>query len=462
MELPQLVGAKVNRSYGEFSAATLYALGRMAPLTRLTPFARASALAAALLAAGGAVAVSLPAANSEASVTPKTLCQSQTAPVDSRGYTAENNEWGSGAPECITTDGGAGFTVAKSSIANSTYGAPGGYPALYRGCHWGACTPGSGLPVKVSDIHAGTVTTSWSTSQPGGSDVYNAAYDIWFNTTATTTGQPNGTELMIWLNHNGPVQPFGSQAASNVRIGGTKYDVWYGNQGWNTVSYTMSSGTTSVSNLDLQPLIADAVSRGYISPSWYLIDVEAGFELWHGGAGLATHSFSVKVAGGTRSPSVTQAAEAPTSPASQPASATPTPSSTPTGQTSPSPAPTSPAPASPSSPPAPTGPVDISLQAISPDPSTSGTSTNVTVDFKNLGPAMASNLTLVTKILTSAGAVVGSQSQTGQNVAPQQTLNVSYAWPAAPRAGTYTIEALVQDSSGKTLEHAQVGTVTVK
>jgi hypothetical protein len=74
---------------------------------------------------------------------------------------------------------------------------------------------------------------------------------------------------------------------------------------------------------------------------------------------------------------------------------------------------------------------------------------------------MASNLTLVTEVLNSAGAVVGSQSQTGQNVAPQQTANLSYAWTASP-AGTYTIEGLVQDSSGETLEHAQVGVVTVK
>ena len=83
------------------------------------------------------------------------------------------------------------------------------------------------------------------------------------------------------------------------------------------------------------------------------------------------------------------------------------------------------------------------------------------MDFKNVGPTMASNLTLVTQIRNSAGAVVGSQSQAGQNVAPQQTLNLSYAWTASP-AGTYKIEGLVQDSSGKTLQHAQVGTVTVK
>jgi hypothetical protein len=60
----------------------------------------------------------------------------------------------------------------------------------------------------------------------------------------------------------------------------------------------MTSATTSVRNLDLHPLIADAVRRGYIRKSWYLIDVEAGFELWQGGAGLATRTFAVHVAPG--------------------------------------------------------------------------------------------------------------------------------------------------------------------
>lgn len=54
----------------------------------------------------------------------------------------------------------------------------------------------------------------------------------------------------------------------------------------------MTSGTTSVIGLDLGEFVADAVSCGYIQNSWYLINVEAGFELWQGGAGLATNSFS--------------------------------------------------------------------------------------------------------------------------------------------------------------------------
>lgn len=275
----------------------------------MNPLARTLALPAALLLAGGLLAggllaVGLPAITSAAVGTTR-LCHSQTAPVDGGAYTVENNEWGSSARECITTNGNADFRVANSSIVSSQHSGPGGYPAIYKGCHWGACTPGSGLPIQVANIRAGTVTTSWSTAEPGGSSVYNVAYDIWFNRTPTTGGQPDGAELMIWLNHHGHVRPYGSQVAGNVVIGGRSYNVWFGNQGWNTVSYTLTTPATSVSNLDLRALVADAVRRGYLSRSWYLIDVEAGFELWNGGASLATRSFSVSVAGRLASHAVT-------------------------------------------------------------------------------------------------------------------------------------------------------------
>jgi len=237
-----------------------------------------------------------------------TVCQSQTASAGGGAYIVQNNEWNSGAAECVTTDGGTDFTVANSSISNSTSGAPGGYPSIYQGCHWGKCSSGglSATPVQASNLTAGKVTTSWSTTQPGGSNDYDVAYDIWFNQTSTTTGQPNCLELMVWLNHNGPVQPFGSQVATNVSIGGHSYNVWEGAQStWNTVSYTMTAGTTSVSNLDIGQLAQDAINRGYMPRSCWLIDVEAGFELWQGGTGLATSSFAVAVNSGTSGNTVT-------------------------------------------------------------------------------------------------------------------------------------------------------------
>ncbi len=255
-------------------------------------------VALAVVAVSSAAVAGITVGSAQAATTQ--LCQLQTAAVAGGAYNVQNNEWGSGAPECVTTDGSADFTVANSSIANATNGAPGGYPSIYRGCHWGDCTPGSGLPIQVSAMHPGVVTSNWNTTQTA-AGAYDVAYDIWFNQTATTPGQPNGAELMVWINHNGLPQPFGSKVATTT-VDGVSYDVWFGNQGWNTISYVRTSPTASVTGLDIDDLTADALSRAYIQNSWFLIDVEAGFELWQGGAGLATNSFSVNVNGTATSP----------------------------------------------------------------------------------------------------------------------------------------------------------------
>lgn len=255
------------------------------------------------LAAAATLVVALGATHAHAATT--TLCDEQTAAVGG-SYIVQNNEYDSGASECVTTDGNADFTVANSAIGNATNGSPGAYPSIYQGCHWGSCSSGglSTTPIQVSALTTGKVTTSWSTTQPGGSSAYDVAYDIWINQTPTTSGQPNGTEIMVWLNHNGSVQPFGSEVASNVTIGGHTYNIWEGAQSsWDTVTYDMTTASTSVSGLDVGQLAQNSVSRGYTQSSWYLIDVEAGFELWQGGTGLATSSFSVNIGGGSPPPS---------------------------------------------------------------------------------------------------------------------------------------------------------------
>jgi cellulose 1,4-beta-cellobiosidase len=90
------------------------------------------------------------------------------------------------------------------------------------------------------------------------------------------------------------VQPAGSEVATGVSIGGNAYDVWYnGTSPGGTVTYELASPVTSVSNLDLGPLAANAVARGYMPSTWYLIDVEAGFEIWQQGQGLTANSFKV-------------------------------------------------------------------------------------------------------------------------------------------------------------------------
>jgi Ricin-type beta-trefoil lectin domain/Glycosyl hydrolase family 12 len=156
----------------------------------------------------------------------------------------------------------------------------------------------SGLPIQVGSLTPGKVTTSWTTSQTG-AGAYDVAHDIWYNQSPTTSGQPNAEEMMIWLNDNGGVEPAGSVVATNVTLGGHTYNIWEDQMStWKDVSYVMTSGATSVSNLDVGILAADSVSRGYMTDSDYLIDLEAGFELWQGGAGLATDSYSVNINAG--------------------------------------------------------------------------------------------------------------------------------------------------------------------
>ena len=244
-----------------------------------------------LTATAAAVMVSAGLSSGGAASAAETLCASQAASVAGGAYRVQNDEWNSSASECISTSGGADFRVVNSSMNSPTGQPPAGYPSIYRGCHWGTCTSNSGFPVQVSALTAGKVRTTWTTSQPGGGNTYDVAYDVWYNQTATTGGQPNGTEVMIWLAHNGNVGPAGSKVGT-VTLNGLTYDVWFGRQpGWNLVSYALTNQATSVTNLDLYALTRDSVNRGYIQNSWWLIDVEAGFELWKGGTGLATNSF---------------------------------------------------------------------------------------------------------------------------------------------------------------------------
>lgn len=242
-------------------------------------------------------AIAMYAGSSQISAAQSTCSPTNVTPLDSGVYNFQMNEWNSTAQECVSING-VGFKITSANFDLPTNGAPATYTSIYRGCHWGTCTSSNPFPIQESNI--ASATTSVNITQPSG---YNndAAYDIWFNQASSTSGQPNGTELMIWLNHDGSVQPFGSQVGT-VTINGAQYEVWTGNQSsWKIVSYVASSPVTAVANLNLLPFFSDAVSRGSLQPSWWLIDVEYGFEIWTGGQGLAMSGFSVSAAAKTSS-----------------------------------------------------------------------------------------------------------------------------------------------------------------
>ena len=241
------------------------------------------------------ISLGMPAPAAAQSKCSNTVGETYVLALDSGLYDFQMNEWNSSLNECVNISG-LGFTITTASFSNSTSGAPATYTSIYRGCHWGACTTSNPFPIEENNI--ASATTSVSITQPSGS-ANDAAYDIWFNQTSTTSGQPNGTEIMIWLNHQGSIQPFGSQVATET-IDGASYEVWTGNQSsWKIVSYVAATPVTSVSSLNLLPFFADAISRGSLESTWWLIDVEYGFEVWTGGQGLAMSGFSVSAAAGS-------------------------------------------------------------------------------------------------------------------------------------------------------------------
>lgn len=263
---------------------------------------------AAALAAAAALVLPVTAAQSAHAAT--TTCQPQDT-IAAGDYTIQANEWNSTAQQCITYNGGTAWSIDTANFSLPTNGAPATYPSIFKGCHWGDCTPNSGLPIQVSKL--GSATSSWSTTQVG-SGAYDVAYDLWINSTPTTAGQPDGTEIMIWLNSRGGVQPFGGKTGTSTAAG-HNWDVWTGNQtSWKIISYVLQGGATSVSGLDVKALIDDAVGRGSVNPAHYLIDAEAGFEIWQGGQGLASNSFSFNATKGSGGGGGTTDTTAPTAP----------------------------------------------------------------------------------------------------------------------------------------------------
>ncbi|SCG64634.1 Ricin-type beta-trefoil lectin domain-containing protein [Micromonospora siamensis] len=247
-------------------------------------------LAALLLAA--ATALAAPAVGATPAEADTLICDQYGSTTIGGKYVVQNNRWGSSATQCINVTA-TGFQITTQNGWTSG-GAPLSYPSVYLGCHYGNCSPGTNLPRQLSQI--GSVPSSISYSYVGGG-AYDASYDIWLDPTAKTTGV-NQMELMIWFNRLGGVQPVGSRVGTTT-IGGRSWEVW---QGWNggndVVSYVAPSAIGSWS-FDVLDFVRDVDARTQVTTSWYLTSIQAGFEPWQGGVGLAVNSFSAAVSAGS-------------------------------------------------------------------------------------------------------------------------------------------------------------------
>jgi hypothetical protein len=220
------------------------------------------------------------------------ICDKVDTTTIQDAYVVMNNRWGADTPQCIDVTH-RGFAVTANH-SKRTDGAPASYPAIYFGCHYTNCSNGTNLPMRVGKITSATSSVTYSYPRNNG-DVYDAAYDIWLDPTPREDGV-NQQELMIWFNRQGPVQPVGSRTGT-VTIGGRTWDVWSGNNGSNDViSYVAHAPITSW-KFSVLDFITDIKTRSGVTDSWYLTSIQAGFEPWVGGTGLALTSFAASVNG---------------------------------------------------------------------------------------------------------------------------------------------------------------------
>ncbi|MFJ8940420.1 cellulose binding domain-containing protein [Streptomyces sp. NPDC102365] len=241
-----------------------------------------------------------------------TICEQYGAATIQNRYVVQNNRWGTSATQCISVND-SGFRITQADGSVSTNGAPKSYPSLFNGCHYTRCSPGTSLPARLDTVSAAPSSISYGYV---GNATYNASYDIWLDPTPRTDGV-NQTEIMIWFNRVGQIQPIGSPVGT-TSVGGRTWEVWSGDNGGNDVLSFVAPSAISSWSFDVMDFVDQAVARGLARSDWYLTSVQAGFEPWQGGAGLAVNSFSSTVSTGGGTPGD------PTDPAACSVSYTPT------------------------------------------------------------------------------------------------------------------------------------------
>ena len=128
----------------------------------------------------------------------------------------------------------------------------------------------------------------WATVTPRNSGVYNASLDLWLG---PHVGAGN-SEIMIWLRYSKPAWWEGLYPT--VMIDGAKwYVVPHATAPGNYYLSFRRATPVSAATLRIAPFMAAAKRLGAVRSSWLLWAVQAGFEIWSGGKGLAITKFSV-------------------------------------------------------------------------------------------------------------------------------------------------------------------------
>ncbi|WP_436788024.1 ricin-type beta-trefoil lectin domain protein [Yinghuangia sp. YIM S10712] len=201
-------------------------------------------------------------------------------------YLVNPNEWNAVGGLCVRSEGETDFHVTQSGVAPSTIVDAQRGPGAYA--HITTPPTGGALPIRMDRLQ--NATSSWRFTTPD-AGTYNAAYDLWFSSVPGQCSFTESAELMIWIDSRNK-QPTGERTAV-IRVGDADYTVYEApkKSSHTLIVYSRNDPAEAVTELDLLAFATDAQRRGYVPPSSSLCSVQAGFEIWDGGVGLATESF---------------------------------------------------------------------------------------------------------------------------------------------------------------------------
>jgi hypothetical protein len=199
---------------------------------------------------------------------------------------------------CITHRRGQPSFTVRSAWFDSRYVAA--YPEVFDGCEYGACSPGSILPMQVSKLPSSLrfsaydkLTKRWR----GGK--FNTSLDIWFSRHRSTRGRAAGAELMVWLYH----RDVRTRPSWRVRIGRVWWRVeeWTthspdGARSWPLIIFIRERPSAYCHRLHLRPFIRFAELHGWMNRTLWLESIAHGYEIWGSGMGgdrLTTTFFRV-------------------------------------------------------------------------------------------------------------------------------------------------------------------------
>jgi hypothetical protein len=162
-----------------------------------------------------------------------------------------------------------------------------GFTVMVNGEDWGARSPVTGYPKRLSAVNPGNNSWFSQTSSPRPGVYYDATYDIFIDPTAAPTNRNSQNELMIWLNWSN-AQPLSDCYDASGSAVPTRTNASLGGRTWDIYTYSWPSGGHTISYLDtgrsgwwsgsLSPFLNWGVSNGYYTSSQYLNSVMAGWE----------------------------------------------------------------------------------------------------------------------------------------------------------------------------------------